>query len=234
VNKISCILTTGHRRSFFNQAIRCYDRQTWPNKELVVVDDGEGEVVVPEGARYIRVPTGTSIGAKLNLGCEAAKGSILQKLDDDDYYRPDFIERMMKHSTQYPLFITGPGSFLILLAREGRLVSSGGGFFGGSMMFPKQVWQNRPFNEAVPVGEDKQFMRDNEMVPRLTIPDAEIMMVVRHTLGHKWEKHYGRNVEQFFGKNPDYPKTLAGYLESPEDLSFYEGLIESSKSASSS
>ena len=38
---VSCLMVTADRPQLMRRSIRCYDRQTYPNRELVVIDDGE-------------------------------------------------------------------------------------------------------------------------------------------------------------------------------------------------
>jgi glycosyltransferase involved in cell wall biosynthesis len=87
---ISCIMPTYNRRSFVPQAIFYSLHQNYPNKELIIVDDGDDAVgdLVPadERIRYIRSPGRQSIGLKRNLACEEARGSIIAYWDDDDWY----------------------------------------------------------------------------------------------------------------------------------------------------
>jgi hypothetical protein len=60
-----------------------------------VVDDGEVPVedlcAGRDSVRYVRLEGRHETGSKLNIGVEHARGSILHKLDDDDYYSPDFL-----------------------------------------------------------------------------------------------------------------------------------------------
>lgn len=94
------ILTTRDRPNLVPVAIACYRHQTYPHRELIVVDDGERFPVDQSaldsvGGRVIRVPTGTPLGTKLNRGVEAARGVLCQKMDDDDWYAPDFLASMV-------------------------------------------------------------------------------------------------------------------------------------------
>ncbi len=41
---VSCVMATGNRTRFIPQALRCFLRQTYPNRELLVIDDGEPSV----------------------------------------------------------------------------------------------------------------------------------------------------------------------------------------------
>src|SRR5436305_443193 len=92
---VSCVMATKDRPEFFRVALACFLRQTYTDSELIVVDDGEPAVeALCAGigrVRYLRLAQPTLLGTKLNLGIAAARGQIIQKLDDDDYYHPDFL-----------------------------------------------------------------------------------------------------------------------------------------------
>jgi len=90
---VSCIMPTYNRRAFIWQALDLFQRQDYPNRELIIVDDGSdavGDLV--EGVanvHYIRLSIRTSIGAKRNLACQNAKGQLIAHWDDDDWYSSD-------------------------------------------------------------------------------------------------------------------------------------------------
>jgi glycosyltransferase involved in cell wall biosynthesis len=87
---ISCIMPTRNRSEWVRQSLRYFARQDYPNRELIIIDDGNDDLdaVLPAdpGIRHIRAPRPISIGAKRNLGCEAAAGTIIAHWDDDDWY----------------------------------------------------------------------------------------------------------------------------------------------------
>lgn len=93
---VSCIMpTTGDRRRFLPQAIKCFQRQTYPNLELVIVCDGEDNLcdLIPRDDNRVRYsylgPQRRSIGSKRNLACERTKGDLIAHFDDDDWSHPD-------------------------------------------------------------------------------------------------------------------------------------------------
>src|SRR5665213_2014872 len=87
---ISCIMPTFNRRPFVPNAIRYFLRQDYENKELIIIDDGVDDVkdLIPQtgNIRYFRLDAKISLGAKLNLACEYARGNIIANWDDDDWY----------------------------------------------------------------------------------------------------------------------------------------------------
>src|SRR4051794_36348973 len=89
---ISCIMPTYNRRAYVPRAIEYFLRQDYPNKELIIVDDGTDPVsdLVPadERIRYIRLNVKQPIGTKRNLACQEARGSIIIHWDDDDWHAP--------------------------------------------------------------------------------------------------------------------------------------------------
>jgi hypothetical protein len=86
---VSCLMATANRRGFVPQAIKYFQRQDYPRKELLVLDDGEDQIVdvIPAdpSIRYFRIQQRCSIGAKHNSGCELARGEIIVHWDDDDW-----------------------------------------------------------------------------------------------------------------------------------------------------
>ncbi len=92
---VSCLMPTVDRPEFVAQAIRCFQRQDYPRRELIVVDDGAQPVAHlaagQPGVRYIRLKRRQSCGAKRNVACEAAQGEILMQWDDDDWSGPSRI-----------------------------------------------------------------------------------------------------------------------------------------------
>src|SRR4051812_342662 len=94
---VSYIMPTYNRREFIPHAIQYFFRQDYENKELIVIDDGEDVIhdLIPdtEIIRYYRLDKKISLGVKLNLACKYAKGDIIAKRDDDDWYA----ERRLKY-----------------------------------------------------------------------------------------------------------------------------------------
>jgi hypothetical protein len=99
---ISCLMVTADRPEQARLSIACFARQTYPERELVVVDNGAdaaasarlAEIVreadgAPAPIRLISAPAGAlSLGELRNLSVEHAQGAYLATWDDDDLSDP--------------------------------------------------------------------------------------------------------------------------------------------------
>lgn len=101
---VSALMVTGMagRLHMARQAVKCFLDQSYPNKELVIVNDGDYLVLPPELAgRHdileLRIPRtfATTLGDLRNLAMANAKGDWMIQWDDDDWYAPDRIHHQM-------------------------------------------------------------------------------------------------------------------------------------------
>lgn len=232
---ISCILATCNRRPFLERALRYFARRSYRDAELIVVDDGD----VPvddlcrgrDDVRYIRLDERVPAGVKMNLGIEAARGEILQKLDDDDYYSPDFLavasERLLE--SDHPRAMVAWCCFAVLIAGEPQIYFSGHGWqAGGTLCFRRGLWEQQRFRETFESNPsfDSLFIRDTQAeILRVCSPDH--YMLVRHG-GNVWHRvrSQGRiyGVEEYFRGRERYPKTLEELIVDPGSVAFYRGL----------
>ncbi|MFN0102421.1 MAG: glycosyltransferase family 2 protein [Bryobacteraceae bacterium] len=225
---VSCIMATKNRRRFIPQALRCFVRRSYVNAELVVVDDGDRPVGalcrdVP-GVRYIRLTRPTPLGTKLNLGIEAARGDILQKIDDDDYYGPEFVATSARNIPRQGLSstIVTRCCFLVIMTGQPTVWHSGHGWKpGGAFCFHRSLWRRLPFR-SVDKSEDSLLLRD--LQPRiLRICDVEQYLVVRH--GHNtwnWGNSKGvrMTANDYFSQGQVYPKPLERMIPKEDYVSF--------------
>ena len=97
---VSILIPCFNAERWIAQAIESALAQTWPNAEVIVVDDGSTdgslEVIKSFGSR-IRWETGQNRGggAARNRLLELARGEWIQYLDADDYLLPEKIEGQM-------------------------------------------------------------------------------------------------------------------------------------------
>jgi glycosyltransferase involved in cell wall biosynthesis len=88
--RISALCATKDRPLFVRKAVELFLAQTWPNKELIVLDDGDPALtqdLAPSPlVRHIRFEKPTSVSCKHRAGFELASGEFLCYWDDDDWY----------------------------------------------------------------------------------------------------------------------------------------------------
>jgi len=122
--RVSCLMPTADRRRFVPLAVRCFLAQDWPNRELVVLDDGVEPVadLLPShpDIRYLRLPPGNSLGAKRNLCAEAAGGEFLMHWDDDDWMAPHRIRSQVEDLLAQDAEIGGADRLVFLDLADGR------------------------------------------------------------------------------------------------------------------
>jgi glycosyltransferase involved in cell wall biosynthesis len=100
---ISCLTVTREARfASLERAVADFVRQTWAERELVIVHDGDaafdaklGTLVASHQGAAITVrrePQGQTLGELRNASIEAARGDIVCQWDDDDRYHPRRLE----------------------------------------------------------------------------------------------------------------------------------------------
>jgi hypothetical protein len=87
---VSCLCVTEDRPAFMPWLLWNYEKQDFPNRELVVVDGSSEPLDVPgrDDVTIVHCPPGASVGYKRNLAVEAAGGHVLTWFDDDDWQHP--------------------------------------------------------------------------------------------------------------------------------------------------
>ncbi len=92
---VSCICPTYGRppvyQHLLEEAIESFLRQTYPNKELIVLNDCPGQELVCDapGVRVVNVSDRFAMpGAKRNIGVELARGELIAPWDDGDISLP--------------------------------------------------------------------------------------------------------------------------------------------------
>lgn len=242
---ISVVLTTRDRPRLLSLALSCYRRQTYPWRELIVVDDGEHdpadeEVVADAGGRLLRLDAGTPLGDKLNGGVDSARGPLCAKMDDDDWYAPSYLETMVgalrargARVCRPTLAFLGPFLFFDVASWEVRWAAEGS-VPGATLVFAKEDWRERPFR-GVSNHEDMWFLQDQMAlgVAPLPVCAPEVFLAVRHGAlrrerGHTWTQQWqGEDLDASLRAAPRYrspdallpPWALAQYRALRRDLS---------------
>jgi glycosyltransferase involved in cell wall biosynthesis len=106
---ISVVIVTRGQRDQLAEAIASVDRQDYPNRELIVVDNGSTDGTVEwlasleRGDLRLLQSSGSTATAR-NLGLNAAEGEIVASLNDTDRWQPDYLTVVAKAFSFDPVF----------------------------------------------------------------------------------------------------------------------------------
>src|SRR3989338_10346077 len=106
---VSIIIPTYNNAKFISAAIDSAAKQTYPNIEIIVVDDGSTDqtknVILPyqHRIRYIH-QSNEGLAAARNKAIEKSKGDYLQFLDADDLIHPEKIKKQIDCLMREPQF----------------------------------------------------------------------------------------------------------------------------------
>ena len=115
--KIYAIMITGkdeHHFNLANNSIQSFLEQSYPNKELVIINDGEYNFdhIQDDRVREIHLNRKYPLGSLRNIGLEAIpKNAVWMQWDDDDWHHPEVMKR------QYDYMISN-GADMCLLSNQ--------------------------------------------------------------------------------------------------------------------
>jgi hypothetical protein len=104
---VSCLMVTRDRPRLAARAVECFLAQSYPNRELIVIDGSESDEL-QQGIEAICYPpiklhrqpqAGRSMGELRNLAVAKSSGRYLCLWDDDDLYDPDRVSAQMSAIT---------------------------------------------------------------------------------------------------------------------------------------
>ncbi|MGN6342290.1 MAG: glycosyltransferase family A protein [Ginsengibacter sp.] len=167
---ISCIMPTTKRPEFFRQAIKFFEQQDYPKKELIVVYNQDSDIpestVLPSNVSLIKSHA-ISIGEKRNEGCDNANGSIVAQWDDDDIYAYNRLSCQVSPILEGECEITGLNNFTFYEIATNKYWICSEELFktlfvenvaSGTLVFLKSIWQNYAVYPSISLREDSEFL----------------------------------------------------------------------------
>lgn len=181
---VTCLCVTRNRLPWLLKAIEYYRAQTYRNKELLIVADGEdhsGQVPLSDDITYAWYPSKATIGRKRNIGCDRARGEIVCHWDDDDYSAPGRLSDQVSRLLSSGKAATGYYSMRFTDGRDWWLYTGRTTYaLGTSLCYRRDWWRNNRFPPDQ-VGEDNEFvkaaLRQRELV---SVPAGDLMWASIH------------------------------------------------------
>lgn len=197
-------MPTAGRPTFARAAVEMFERQTYPHRELVIVDDERSPSfpLSPAGdkIRYERTRLRLDIGSKRNLCCSRTRGEIIVTWDDDDTYSDVRIERQVEALLESDAFVVGCQSLEFCHIETGeRWLYEGHEPMdcpGGTLAYRKDYWRVNPFKPAQS-GEERAFLAPAWAAKRLHVMEPGDIIVAtihrgntspRETFRKPWRK----------------------------------------------
>ena len=121
---VTAVMVTGkhaNRRPLALAAVRCFQAQTWPNKELVIINDGMSLGIQGPTIQEFLLPAKkeTTLGELRNRGLDRARGSWIIQWDDDDW----------SHASRIEVQMAAAGDHAVLLRHQVRYDRVSGSFY---------------------------------------------------------------------------------------------------------
>lgn len=104
------MVTANDRLDYFKRSFNCYVNQTYPNKELVIVNEGsknyQNEIFEytknRNDVRFIFLNGWYSLGALRNISISLSFGEIFVQWDDDDFNMPERLAIQYNYLSKHP------------------------------------------------------------------------------------------------------------------------------------
>jgi glycosyltransferase involved in cell wall biosynthesis len=223
---VSCIMPTADRRPFAALAIRYFLAQEYPNRELIVLDDGADPIadLIPSDARvrYERLPGKRAVGAKRNICVEASHGDLILHWDDDDWMASHRIRYQVENLLERSAELCGLRRMLFhdLGARQTwlyqYLADQRFWLAGGSLLYSRDIWRRAPFPE-ISSGEDTRFVWAQNARRAVALPDHTFYVAMIHPgntspkvrVGPSWSRWTG-DLAQLMGDDTARYAALSG------------------------
>jgi glycosyltransferase involved in cell wall biosynthesis len=183
---VSCLMVSRGRLFPARHAVRCFLRQTHPNRELVIVIDDPGcdlrayvLALADPRLRLVEIDSGQrTLGELRNIAVANARGEYVCQWDDDDLYAPRRIEVQLA-----ALVATGAAACLLRRwtlwwPEARRLAISGARTWEGSILARAR---DLPPYPALRRGEDTEMIEALLARERVVSLDApELYVYIRH------------------------------------------------------
>jgi glycosyltransferase involved in cell wall biosynthesis len=220
-------MPTKNRREFVPKAIEYFLRQTYPNKLLVILDDGESvkDLCIGRGVEYHRVSAEMeapqTLGAKRNLMVNLAPGrspgDLIAHWDDDDWYGPERLAIQVEAMRGFEICgLSDPLFYDLKTGRSYQYHPRGAYAYSATLMYTREYWARGPF-------PDVQVASATPFVAR-----AKVIGMMPEQGWYVGMAHDSNNSPKVFSAAEFTPFNFdkAARFNNVVDWSFYQGLRE--------
>ena len=186
---VSCIMPTFNRRHFVPRAIDYFLRQDYPNRELIIIDDGTDRVadLIPLDPKiqYFGLLESASTGAKRNLACQHSTGTLIAHWDDDDWYAPWRLTYQVEQLLQANADICGLDRLFFYAPKEDKVweyaypPDQRAWVYGASLCYTRSFFETHPFAD-IRVGEDTRFVWADPRARIAALKNFRFMVALVH------------------------------------------------------
>jgi glycosyltransferase involved in cell wall biosynthesis len=171
---ISCICVTKNHSDLLSRAIRCFEAQTYPNKELVVLYEESNlrardllkKTALNPRIKILAAGNHATLGALRNYAIEKSQGDFFCQWDDDDWhnaYRLEFQYDILRNNC-FPACITN--QWILFDSQNDRTYISGKRLWEGSLLCRKDILRAKKYAN-VSRGEDTpvvEYLYDHQLL----------------------------------------------------------------------
>lgn len=188
---ISCIIPTHNRNEFLAEAIGSVLKQTVQPLEIIIVNNGDNPVSLPDGLAgkvvvYNIIPNAGASQAR-NFGAALAKGDYLAFLDDDDLWNEKYLENIFEAIKKGAQCVISRLDKLIdgkissfkntdKILTIGNILVVNPGVTGSNIVVNKDIFNKvGGFDVKLPTSEDKALLLEllKAKIPITTLPNNQ-------------------------------------------------------------
>lgn len=198
IPKISCLMVTTGRLGLLQRSVGCYVRQTYPNRELVILSQGKDadnqairsyvDSLGRDDIQFVSAPSTLTLGAMRNLSIEVSTGTILCQWDDDDIHHPHRLVTQFNALSQDEVSASLYMEHLKYFETTGEL-----------------YW----IDWSIEVGEDRRHLAGTAMFRKSLFYQAKNILYPEHGVQSTKEEDW--NVLQKFCEHGRIASVLQGY-----------------------
>lgn len=197
----SAVLPTRGRVELARLAVECFLAQSYPEKELVILDDFDTPSF-PDGIthpliRYYQTENIVfNIPTKRNRVNALAQGHYLMHVDSDDWSAPNRMTDQVARLEATQKAVTGYNHLLFIDEERDKVLEYRiwpHYVCGTSLCYLKSFWERNKFPEKVVTGSDNRFVHAARQANQLDCAPGRYSMVARIHGGNTNQKARGAN-----------------------------------------